>query len=80
MAYPEDFDEEYCMCPQCDGHGDVDCHCGGDLCVCENQGRAPCPLCHDEGEVPLEEADLYLTKRAENHAAMMEAWKKTPPL
>lgn len=80
MAYPEDFDEDYCICPRCDGHGDVDCHCGGDLCGCENEGRAICPLCLDEGEVPKDEADLYLTKRAENHASMMEAWKKTAPI
>ena len=47
----EDFDEEFCQCPRCSGWGFVDCHCGGDLCVCENYGQRDCPLCHGEGEV-----------------------------
>jgi hypothetical protein len=26
-------------CAACQGTGTVDCHCGGDLCVCDNYGE-----------------------------------------
>ena len=32
-------------CGNCSNTGYVNCHCGGDLCVCENQGEMPCPVC-----------------------------------
>lgn len=38
----------YVLCPRCDGHQTVNCHCGGDLCVCENYGEKPCPFCGGE--------------------------------
>ena len=31
----------------CAGTGELDCHCGGDLCVCHNHGTFPCPGCAD---------------------------------
>jgi hypothetical protein len=44
-------DDQLCTCPKCSGMGSVDCHCGGDLCVCENYGDAECPICDGEGQV-----------------------------
>lgn len=32
-------------CDRCNNTGWIDCHCGGDLCVCENGGEKPCPVC-----------------------------------
>lgn len=39
----EDEDEGYCA--TCNNTGSIDCHCGGDLCICENNGEMPCPDC-----------------------------------
>jgi hypothetical protein len=46
------FDDEYQdddigYCDQCQNTGWVDCYCGGDMCVCENNGEEPCPACGD---------------------------------
>jgi hypothetical protein len=32
-------------CFECHNTGVLDCHCGGDLCVCMNNGSYPCPYC-----------------------------------
>lgn len=32
-------------CSHCQNTGYIDCHCGGDLCICENNGEEPCPFC-----------------------------------
>jgi hypothetical protein len=32
-------------CEHCHNTGSLDCHCGGDLCVCQNNGEYPCPSC-----------------------------------
>ena len=42
---PEDASdaEEYCF--TCNNMGIVPCECGGDLCVCLNNGEMPCPDC-----------------------------------
>jgi hypothetical protein len=38
------FDED------CGGSGWLDCHCGGDICVCHNHGQeVECPGCPDCG-------------------------------
>jgi len=37
-------------CDKCQNTGYVDCLCGGDLCVCENNGEMPCPFCDGIGE------------------------------
>jgi hypothetical protein len=35
----------------CGGTGELDCHCGGDLCVCHNHGTIECSGCEDcEGD------------------------------
>jgi hypothetical protein len=31
-------------CCTCNNTGEIDCHCGGDLCVC-GQEVEPCPAC-----------------------------------
>jgi hypothetical protein len=44
----EDFDDEFDgkeFCMNCNNTGIVDCHCGGDLCICLNNGEMPCPNC-----------------------------------
>jgi hypothetical protein len=43
---PNDFEyEDREWCNACSNQGYIICHCGGDLCVCENQGEYPCPAC-----------------------------------
>lgn len=32
-------------CDTCHNMGVVDCHCGGDLCICLHHGEKPCPDC-----------------------------------
>lgn len=32
-------------CSHCQNTGWVECYCGGDLCICENNGEEPCPYC-----------------------------------
>ena len=32
-------------CSECCNTGWLDCYCGGDLCVCDNNGEYPCPHC-----------------------------------
>lgn len=32
-------------CHHCNNTGWLDCYCGGDLCVCENNGEYPCFHC-----------------------------------
>ena len=39
----EDEPQEYCF--TCQNLGTVLCECGGDLCVCLNNGEMPCPDC-----------------------------------
>ena len=40
---PDEADDEYC--DHCKNTGEIDCYCGGDLCVCENNGTYPCQHC-----------------------------------
>lgn len=47
---PQDDDGEYHddedgECKHCEGWGYTDCFCGGDLCVCFNNGEKPCYYC-----------------------------------
>lgn len=39
----DDCDGEYCF--TCNNIGIVPCECGGDICVCLNNGEMPCPDC-----------------------------------
>ena len=36
-------------CDHCQNTGYLDCHCGGDFCVCERNGEYPCPHCDVAG-------------------------------
>jgi len=44
-------------CSECNNTGWLDCYCGGDLCVCENNGEYPCPYC-DGGAACDDDCDL----------------------
>lgn len=65
-----DPDDEMFPCPHCSGFGHVACHCGGDLCVCENYGEATCHVCAGEGDVTEERYDRYEENQRRNYAAM----------
>ena len=43
MTTPKKWDGGYC--DRCNNTGEVDCYCGGDLCVCGQQ-ELVCPKCH----------------------------------
>lgn len=43
--YWDGDDSEDAWCDTCQNMGTINCHCGGDLCVCENHGEMPCPNC-----------------------------------
>lgn len=43
-------------CEHCHNTGYVDCYCGGDLCICENNGEEPCPYC--DGHFGDEDEDI----------------------
>ncbi|MGX1693184.1 hypothetical protein [Brevundimonas naejangsanensis] len=70
-------DDDSVTCPRCSGGGTVDCHCGGDLCVCENYGERDCPTCHGEGEVSSERHDRYRQSEREAHEAMRRIWEES---
>lgn len=40
------FDDD-CLDESCGGSGELNCYCGGDLCVCHNHGSVECPGCED---------------------------------
>lgn len=40
-----EFDDEPEWCDTCDNLGVVNCLCGGDICVCRNNGEKECPDC-----------------------------------
>ncbi len=45
-------------CEECHNTGELDCYCGGDICVCTNYGTYPCPKCqsgHSAEDLMLEE-------------------------
>lgn len=68
------------LCPRCDGSGGVACHCGGDLCFCENQGDRPCPLCGGEyggeGYVSKEKAAAYFEEQTKFREVIHRVWSK----
>lgn len=73
---PYDFEQiEGELCPWCDGHRWVPCHCGGDLCFCDNQGEKDCPLCRGEGEVPKDVYDKFVEREREIMEAIRTASK-----
>lgn len=71
MALSDDWDDDgSVICPRCMGDRTVDCHCGGDLCICENYGERDCPTCDGEGVVSTERDEQYAESRRQAHAAM----------
>lgn len=46
MSWDAPMDDGYC--DTCQNTGYVDCHCGGDLCVC-GAGEIECPVCGGMG-------------------------------
>lgn len=42
---PRDEYDETEWCQHCNNLGYMICHCGGDICVCSNNGEYPCPYC-----------------------------------
>jgi len=74
--FTEDYDDDRdgIPCPRCQGGGTVDCHCGGDLCVCLNYGERDCPTCYGEGEVSEELHARYRESERAAHAAMQRFW------
>lgn len=75
MADPDEYDDflDDIPCPKCDGHGFIDCHCGGDLCVCTNYGERYCPVCGGGGSVSEERYEEYQTAQREWWAAYQAA-------
>ena len=67
--YPDEYDEG-CTCPKCDGWGDIDCNCGGDLCVCTNYGERTCPVCGGDGSVTEARYEEYQAAQREWWAAV----------
>jgi hypothetical protein len=50
------YDELFSPLPaRCGGLGVIDCHCGGDLCVCHNHGQIDCDGCADCDEADDDE-------------------------
>lgn len=64
----DDFSEGV-TCPRCSGWGEVNCHCGGDQCYCDNNGTADCPLCYGEREVTEATYEAYQKRQREMMAA-----------
>lgn len=47
-------------CDRCNNTGEVDCYCGGDLCVCDNYGEMVCPRCDGRaGQDVFADGELY---------------------
>jgi len=61
-----DYDDQSAQCPHCSGWGFRDCHCGGDLCVCDNYGEEECRLCFGEGVVSTARWEAYMELQREN--------------
>lgn len=73
--YEDDMPENCVTCDRCDGHGTVQCYCGGDFCLCGAEDEATCPVCYGETWITKERA----AKRAAAHREIMRAiWKDTP--
>lgn len=76
--HEHDYDDAHdgVMCPRCMGMASINCHCGGDLCVCENYGEMDCPYCHGEGAVSPQDYDAYLDRQREIAKLWKEAFDK----
>ena len=41
----DNYDRSDNWCEHCHGLGIINCHCGGDICVCAYNGEIDCPHC-----------------------------------
>lgn len=71
--------EDDCTCPRCSGSGWIDCYCGGDLCVCDNYGEKPCPLCLGDGQISQTIYDWYQAKQRQMWLDYREAMMRRQP-
>lgn len=57
-------------CDLCKNTGEIDCYCGGDLCICLNYGTMDCPACNgdfgDDDDLWPEEVDGTPAPKAED--------------
>lgn len=44
-------------CERCYNTGEVDCYCGGDLCVCWHNGTYACPNCDGGRNIACDEIE-----------------------
>lgn len=72
----DDFDDDFPACPHCQGDGYVTCGCAGDLCLCDNDGEAACPVCWGEGEVSEERYERYMENLRKNNELMRSIWDR----
>jgi hypothetical protein len=72
--YDDILPEGMVVCDRCNGDGEVDCRCGGDLCFC-GEGEVTCPVCHGEEYITKERWE----KRAAAHREIMKALWGDPP-
>lgn len=84
MGEDDDYlSDDDCTCPRCSGWGHIDCHCGGDLCVCDNYGEADCPLCCGDGQISTARYDAYQAAQrkwwAEYQAVMTRRERRAQP-
>lgn len=71
-----DDDENYCVCPHCDGYGSRECYCCGDFCCCDNGGQIECSYCRGESEVTQTRFNYYLKREAEYAKERAEVWAR----
>jgi len=46
-SYCDEPEDDRGYCDTCQNTGEIDCYCGGDLCVCIRGPYLPCPDCKD---------------------------------
>ena len=78
--YEDPLPEGAEWCDRCQGSGNVDCRCGGDICLCGVQDEAVCPTCHGEGFWTPTPAQIQaMAKTAEWMRAIWAEFPATPP-
>ena len=78
MTDDDYLSDDDCTCPRCSGSGHIDCHCGGDLCVCDNYGERDCPLCWGDGQISTARYDEYTAARRDYLEAMTRRNRPKP--
>jgi RecJ-like exonuclease len=77
---PYEDDENFVVCDECNGDGEVNCYCAGDFCCCPNGGEKPCPVCGGEfgteGYITREHAER---REAAHREMMARLWGNPTP-